>query len=98
MPNHYEKEFKEYIIRYALEKKKHPKVIASEYDIPYGTVTRWLSEDRKARRAASDDMDIMTVDEQRELHNQKDKEIEDLKEEIEILKKAVHIFGGNSQK
>lgn len=98
MPRYYEKEFKEYIVRSVLEQEKPPKVIASEHDIPYGTLTRWLSEDRKARRAASDDLDIMTTEEQRELHNQKDKEIDQLKEEVEILKKAVHIFGGNSQK
>jgi|SRR5699024_4738064 len=98
MPQYYEKEFKAYIVRSVLEEEQHPKVIARQHDIPYGTLSRWLSEDRKARRAASDDLDVMTTDEQRELHNQKDKEIDQLKEEVEILKKAVHIFGENSQK
>ncbi|OMF36902.1 transposase [Paenibacillus sp. FSL H8-0548] len=86
----YSEDFKEKTVQYIQEQTKSVPQIAEELNIPAGTLHQWLAKHRKFENEPLVD---------REAIRQKDykieeqaTEIEDLKEEIAILKKAMHIF------
>ncbi len=86
----FSEEFKEKTAKYIQEQTKSVPQIAEELNIPAGTLHQWLAKHRKFENEPLVD---------REANRQKDNrlqeqatEIEDLKEEIAILKKAMHIF------
>ncbi|WP_221469299.1 transposase [Cohnella nanjingensis] len=87
---HYSEEFKEQTVMYIQEQTKTLPQIGEELNVPVGTLQQWMRKYRKFENEPLAD---------RETLRQKDKQlqeqertIEDLKEEIAILKKAMHIF------
>lgn len=86
----YNQEFKENAVKYMQEQVKSLPEIAVEMNIPVSTLRQWMQKYRKfpdepfvgSGNLRSQDLSI----------KEKDQEIADLKEEIEILKKAMHIF------
>lgn len=87
---HYSEEFKEQAVRYIQEQTKSVTQIAQELNVPEGTLRQWQMKYRKFENEPLVD---------RETLRQKDRQlkeqaltIEDLQEEIAILKKAMHIF------
>ncbi|MCU6713267.1 transposase [Paenibacillus sp. J5C_2022] len=87
---HYSEEFKEQAVRYIQEQTKSVTQIAQELNVPEGTIRQWQMRYRKFENEPLVD---------RETLRQKDRQlkeqaltIEDLQEEIAILKKAMHIF------
>lgn len=69
--------------------------LSYELDIPYGTMSRWVSEYRSTLKQPEGKEEYLTP---KELKKQEDllrKEIQELKDENEILKKAMHIFTKN---
>lgn len=86
----YNQEFKENAVKYMQEQVKSLPEIAEEMNIPVGTLRQWL---RKYRKFPDEPFvgsgNLRTQD---QLNKEKDQEIADLKEEIAILKKAMHIF------
>ncbi|WP_217362224.1 transposase [Cohnella herbarum] len=86
----YSEEFKEQTVKYIQEQTKTLPQIGEDLNIPSGTLKQWMTKYRKFENEPLVD---------RETLHQKDKQlmeqertIEDLKEEIAILKKAMHIF------
>ncbi|BBI36223.1 transposase [Cohnella abietis] len=83
-------EFKEQTVRYIQEQTKTIPQIAEELSIPAGTLQRWMSTHRKFENEPLLDREAIRQKD-KQIHDQ-ELEIEDLKEEIAILKKAMHIF------
>lgn len=83
-------EFKEKTVKYIQEQTKSVPQIAEELNIPAGTLHQWLAKHRKFENEPLVDREAIRLKDT-QLQEQAT-EIEDLKEEIAILKKAMHIF------
>lgn len=90
---HYTKEFKEEVCRLALTSSLKKKEIAAKFDIQPYLITNWLkamkADGREAFRGRGTRKEL--EEENRKLR----KQIEDLKQEKEILKKATAYFAKN---
>lgn len=106
MAKHFDLEYKEYICRLVLEEDKKIAELSRDLNIPKGTIQRWVSrykdkeEWAKSRRKKHKDGEQPVYptpsDYEKEL-KQRQKEIQILKEENEILKKAMHVFTKNQE-
>ncbi|MBN2980563.1 MULTISPECIES: transposase [Cohnella] len=87
---HYNEEFKQRTVRYIQEQTKTVVQIAQELDIPEKTLYGWVAKYRQFEVEP-----VNSADRIRELEwllREKDKQVADLEQELEIIKKAVHIF------
>lgn len=88
----YDKDFKEYAVKLVLEEGKQRAEVARELDVPYGTMTRWVSRFKREEKLKAEGLDYVTPSE----HKKREKElldrIRDLEEENAIIKKAARIF------
>jgi transposase len=86
----YNEEFKRETVKFVQAQTKTLPDIAEDLNIPEGTLRQWLGKYRVLENepVASGE----TIRQQTQLLQQQDREIADLKEEIAILKKAMHIF------
>ena len=101
--NHYTEEFKKRTVKYILEQSKTMPEIAGELDISAGMLHNWKQRYRSEIQAeiqaevqASPDKVRQLEEQLRDMESEKQKqerENADLREELEILKKALHIFG-----
>lgn len=87
---HYSEDFKEKTVKYLQEQTKTLPQIADELNIPEGTLRQWQAKYRKFENEPLVDREVLRQKEQ-QLQEQA-RTIEDLQEEIAILKKAMHIF------
>jgi transposase len=93
----FNEEFKKQTVKYIQEQTKTVAEIAAEMNIPVGTIHGWIAQYRefKNETVASQDkiheLEQLLKKKERE-SLQKDRENADLREELAILKKAVHIF------
>jgi Transposase and inactivated derivatives len=87
---HYNEEFKEQAVRYIQEQTKTLPQIAEELNVPEGTLRQWQMKYRKFENEPLVDRETLRQKD-RQLQEQA-RTIEDLQEEIAILKKAMHIF------
>lgn len=86
----YNDEFKRQAVKYIQEQTKTVSDIAEELDIPVSTISSWLNKYR-----TFEDEPIASMDRIRELERElkrKDHDLAEAKEELEIAKKALHIF------
>ncbi|PYI53734.1 transposase [Paenibacillus flagellatus] len=86
----YNDEFKMKTVKYIQEQTKTVPQIAEELNIPEGTLHEWMRLHRKFENEP-----VLTPEHLRDKDRQIERqarEIEDLQEEIAILKKAMHIF------
>lgn len=101
MPKTYAPEYKEYVCRMIVEEKRNMKELSRELDMPYGTLRNWSREYKnqeewqkkykKKQEVFETDVYKTPSDYQKEI-KEREKEIEKLAEENEILKKAMHVF------
>jgi len=94
---HYNEEFKQRTVRYIQEQTKTVVQIAQELDIPEKTLYGWVAKYRQFEVEPVNSAD--RIRELERLLREKDREIQakdrqvaDLEQELEIIKKAVHIF------
>lgn len=92
----YPEEFKKETVKYIQQRAKSITDIAEELNIPAGTLHKWMTQYRSLENEPGMDVNYLAAqekikDQEREL-KAKSAEIDDLKEELEILKKAVHFF------
>jgi len=87
----YSEEFKEQVVRYILEQTKTLSQISEEFKVPEGTIRQWQARFRKVENEPLVDRETLRQQD-RQLQEQ-ERTIKDLKEELAILKKAMHIFG-----
>ena len=91
MSKHFSNEYREYVAKMVVEEGKKAKDLSYELEIPYSTINRWIKQ-YKEKQAASQPKEYMTPSELEKQRRQHEKEVKALQEEIEILKKAMHIF------
>jgi transposase len=87
---HYKEEFKERTVKYIQEQHKTLPEYAEELNIPIGTLKAWMLKYREFENEPLVARDLLQ--EKNKKINAQSSEIADLKEELAILKKAVHIF------
>ncbi|MFD1336970.1 transposase [Oceanobacillus iheyensis] len=95
----YSQEYKDYICKLIVDENRVVKEVAYELNIPYSTLGRWVKNYKKTVKPetiSQKDRFISSEDHQKVL-SERDKEILKLKEENEILKKAMHIFTKNQE-
>lgn len=93
----YNEEFKKQTVKYVQEQTKSISDICEELNIPKSTIHQWIAQYRQFDQEAVNHPEKIrqleqTVQETEAENRRKESEIEDLKEELAILKKALHIF------
>jgi transposase len=94
MGKHFDHEYKMLTARMVVEERRKISEVSRELDIPYDTIRNWIRIYKEKQKAAFENGNPPV--------NQKpirdlEKEIHDLKEENEILKKAMHVFTKKQQ-
>lgn len=92
MGKHHDQEYKDYVSKLVVEEGRVQREVAYELQIPTGTLSRWVKNYKKKTQAGKPTEKYVTPTEHDKALSQRDKEIQKLKEENEILKKAMHIF------
>lgn len=85
----YPEKFKKETVKYIQERAKSVPEIAEELNIPAKTLHKWLNQYRALENEPMLETQYRAAQEKIKEQN---RELEDLKEELEILKKAVHFF------
>ena len=97
MGKHFSQEYKEYVSKLVVEEGRKKTDVAYELEISYKTLCRWVKNYREELNANQPGESYITPSELEKLKKQHEKEIQQLKEENEILKKAMHIFTKNPE-
>ncbi|MDQ0353092.1 transposase [Alkalibacillus filiformis] len=94
---HYSPEFKEYVAKMVLDDGKKIKDISIELKLPYHTLTKWVARERNHRKELekSRKSELLSATEYKKQLEDERKRVADLEEEVDILKKAMHIFNQN---
>ncbi|MBY0148856.1 transposase [Neobacillus niacini] len=95
MGNRFDQEYKEYVSKLVVEEGRKASEVARELEISPKTISRWVSAYRTKNNAGKTNESYITPSELEKLKKQHEKELADAREEIEILKKAMHIFTKN---
>ena|SRR5690625_2444193 len=88
----YDSDYKEFAAKLVLDGGKPRTDVAKELDIPYGTLTKWVTHYRKRQQLNAEEMEYVTPSEYRKREKELLKRIDDLEEENAIIKKAARIF------
>lgn len=95
MGKHYDQEYKDFVSKLIVEEGRVTKQVAYELEIPASTVRKWVTAYKERKNKASTKESLITPSELEKLKKQHEKELQQLREENEILKKAMHIFTKN---
>ncbi|MBS4214426.1 transposase [Neobacillus rhizophilus] len=95
MGQHHSQEYKEYVAKLIVEEGRKASQVAFELELSPKTVSRWVAAYRAKTTLGKPGENYLTPTELEKLKKQHEKEIQKLKEENEILKKAMHIFTKN---
>lgn len=88
-------EYKEYVAKLIVEEGKKQSDLGRELEISPKTISRWVAAYKNKINGGKTGEDYITPSEFEKLKKQHEKELEQLREENEILKKAMHIFTKN---
>ncbi|WP_062236781.1 transposase [Fictibacillus sp. FJAT-27399] len=90
----YSAEFKEFVTKQIVLDGHKMTDVCQRLDIPYDTLQKWVSAYRKKQKEAekSARSQLLTATEYKEMYEAERKNHLELQEEVEILKKAMHIF------
>lgn len=97
MGKHRNIEYKEYVARLVVEEGRVMREVAYELELSYSTLGTWVSAYKEKLKSTEKEEEYITPRELEQLKKQHIKELERLKEENEILKKAMHIFTKNQE-
>lgn len=90
-------DLKRHLVKMVLEEGKRQTDISREMGVPLGSLRRWVRERRLEIQSERDGVEYLTPTEQIKRQRELEKQIRELQEENEILKKAMHIFSRNPQ-
>lgn len=93
MGKHHTQEYKDYVSKLVVEEGRKGTEVAYELEIPYKTIMGWVKTYKDKINTPSES--YITPKELEILKNKHEKEMQQLREENEILKKAMHIFTKN---
>ena len=94
MSKRYSLEYLEYVAKLIMEEGKKATDMAFQLEVHVLSVHRWV-QDYKNKQSRPASSDYLTPSEVEKLKKQHEKQLADLKEENEILKKAMNIFTQN---
>lgn len=97
MGKHKDPEYKEYVAKLIVEEGRVAQELAYELELPYSTIRKWASAYKKRKNSGREPEEYITPKELESLKKQHEKEMQQLREENEILKKAMHIFTKNQK-
>lgn len=97
MKKRIDNQLKEHLIKLVVEDGRKQIEISREMDVPVSTLRKWVSQHRKELEGKRNGEEFVTSTERLRQQRALEKEIQELKEENEILKKAMHIFSKNPQ-
>lgn len=98
MGRSYTPEYKAYVVKLILEEGRKATEVSRDLEIPYGTLNKWVDQERKKRAGIWEEEDIpLTPSEYKKRLTAIEKELQNSREENEILKKAMHIFTKNRE-
>ncbi|MFC3210926.1 transposase [Planomicrobium okeanokoites] len=98
MGRSYTPEYKAYVVKLILEEGRKATEVSRDLEIPYGTLNKWVDHERKKRAGIWEEEDIpLTPSEYKKRLAAIEKELQNSREENEILKKAMHIFTKNRE-
>ena len=87
----YTEEFKKMIVELYLQGEK--KYLSQEYGVSSNTIREWLTREKKEiKEKYKDETSYLEIVKLKKLLEEKDKELNEKEEEIEILKKATAIL------
>ena len=95
MGKHHTQEYKDYVCKLIVEEGRKATDVAYELEISAKTISGWVKAYRANINAGQTGENYITPTELEKLKKQHEKELQQLKEENEILKKAMHIFTKN---
>lgn len=92
-----DKEFKEYVAKLIVDDGRKATEVAYELDLVPCTIRRWAHEyqDKKAQLVNPDPEQLMSTTELHQRLKNAERNLQERDEEIEILKKAMHVFTRN---
>jgi transposase len=91
----YTHEYREYVSKMVVEEGKKITQLSFELEIPYSTLHKWVTAYRQRSKTLSEQEEFLTPSEWKKREAKHQKELDTLREENEILKKAMHIFTKN---
>jgi transposase len=92
---HFDQEYKDYVSKLIVEEGRKASHVARELEISPKTISGWVSVYRTNSNVGKITETYITPTELEKLKKQHEKELAEAREEIEILKKAMHIFTKN---
>jgi transposase len=92
---HFDQEYKDYVSKLIVEEGRKASHVARELEISPKTISGWVSVYRTNSNVGKTNETYITPTELEKLKKQHEKELAEAREEIEILKKAMHIFTKN---
>jgi len=95
MGKHHTQEYRDYVCKLIVEEGRKATDVAYELEISAKTISGWVKAYREKIKAGETSENYITPKELEKLKKQHEKELQQLKEENDILKKAMHIFTKN---
>ena len=95
MGKHFDQEYNDYVSKLIVEEGRKASHVARELEISPKTISGWVSVYRTNSNVGKTNETYITPTELEKLKKQHEKELAEAREEIEILKKAMHIFTKN---
>lgn len=90
-------EYKEYVAKLVVEEGRKASELAYELELASSTIRRWVKKYRDQTQREKSGEKFYTPSEIEKMKRTHEKEMQSLKEENEILKKAMHIFSKSQQ-
>lgn len=92
-----DEEYKEYVAKLIVDDGRKATEVAYELDLVACTIRRWASEyqEKKDRLANPDREQLMSATELQQRLKDAERRLQEREEEIDILKKAMHVFTRN---
>lgn len=105
MAKHLDPEYKDYLCRLVVEENRKISELSRELNLSAGSMYKWVRAYRKKIENPTENIKVETADgavymtpsDYEKALKQRDKEIEKLVEQNEILKKAMHVFTKNPE-
>lgn len=92
---YYSPEYKEQIAKLIVEDDRKASEVARELEIPVSTLYKWKSAYKQKLNPTLERITFHTSTEVKKIEDDYQKQLRELMEENEILKKAMHIFAKN---
>ncbi|WP_041818233.1 transposase [Heyndrickxia coagulans] len=97
MGKHYDREYKDYASKLVVEEGRKATEVAYELEVSYKSLCRWVADYRQRVKGEQTAERYITPSELEKMKKQHEKELAEIREENEILKKAMRIFTKNQE-